>query len=59
MSPMNYDDDSENVRCPRCNTPVPFAPTGAYISFCIRCLAFLLPSEFTPENLDALKKQKV
>jgi hypothetical protein len=42
------------VKCPRCQEPVRYSPSGAFVSFCVRCVAFLLPQEFTPEDLKTL-----
>lgn len=45
------------VYCPRHpGEIVDYRPKGAFISFCMRDLAFLHPSEFTPEDLKRLRE---
>ena len=41
--------------CPRCGIGITFALTGAFVAFCPMCLAFLLPEEFTAEQLKKLR----
>ena len=44
--------------CPRCGSEtVKFKPRGAFVAFCMRDLAFLLPHEFSPEALARLCAQ--
>jgi len=46
------------VLCPRCgNHAVWFLPRGAFVSFCTEQIAFLLPQEFAPRDLERLKSQ--
>ena len=47
-----------DVKCPRCGEPIRYQQTGAFVGFCVRCLAFLLPQEFTPEQLAHLRKTR-
>jgi hypothetical protein len=44
------------VYCPRCGKmEVGLGPYGGYVAFCMRCLAFLLPNEFAPDDLERLE----
>lgn len=52
------DQQAGGVLCPRCGEHfVRLEPRGAFISFCRKQIAFLLPREFTPEDLARLRTQ--
>lgn len=49
--------DVELVFCPRgCGAPLCYRPTGRFVSFCVLCLAFLGPNEFSAADLKRLMR---